>query len=328
LETWEKLQLSTLPGFPLWEKDVHDVLAANLEQLASIFKAYAAASIEGSATEMDMEEFHDFVIEANIITEVYGFDTMSGQFTKANAGSNDDVLEMHEFLTMIVRISFFRANPQYGMRKGDNRKATKNADQKNAEKFGEEVPLPGCLSDMLTNLVLPNARRDTYAAEFLEKVLPMPEVQAALGAQSDALNAFYEMCSAGRDFLELDQWLASLESKLLFSDIVIDGYPVRLTVPLAKAAFFSSAADPHSGLTPEELNTCVCRTAIDKYKLVTPMGQGAKVTGFLANLLGDEDEEDIVLAATGGQALAPPAPKKTEAKAAAPPPEDDEPEDE
>ena len=26
LMTWEMLQLSTLPGFPLWEKDVHDVL--------------------------------------------------------------------------------------------------------------------------------------------------------------------------------------------------------------------------------------------------------------------------------------------------------------
>ena len=52
---------------------------------------------------MDMEEFHDFVIEAGLTTEKYGFDTMSGQFTKANAGSNDDVLEFHEFLTVCAR---------------------------------------------------------------------------------------------------------------------------------------------------------------------------------------------------------------------------------
>ena len=44
------------------------------------------------------------------------------------------------------------------MRKGDDRKKDKNTDQKNADKFGDEVPLPGCLSEMLTSLVLPNAR--------------------------------------------------------------------------------------------------------------------------------------------------------------------------
>jgi len=253
-----------------------------------------------------MEEFHDFVIEANLITDQYGFDTMSGQFTKANAGSNDTVLEFHEFLTMLVRISFFRANPQYGMRLG--------RDQKNADKFGDEVPLPGCLSDMLTNLVLPNARHDTYAQEFAETTLPLPEVQAALGAQLEALSTFYELVSAGRPFLELDQWLEKLESKLLFSDIVVDGYVVRLTEPQAKAAFYASAATPQSGLLPDELPVCVARTACDKYKGVTPMGPGAKVTGFLANLLGDDDEEDVVLAATGGKALSVPAAKAKEAE--------------
>jgi hypothetical protein len=242
---------------------------------------------------------------------------MSGQFTKANAGSNDTVLEFHEFLTMLVRISFFRANPQYGMRKGDDRKVAKNVDQANADKFGDEVPLPGCLSEMLTSLVLPNARHDTYAQEFAEKELPLPEVQAALGAQLEALSTFYEMVSAGRPFLELDQWLDKLESKLLFSDLQIDGYVVRLTVPQAKAAFYASAATPSSGLLPDELPVCVARTACDKYKLVTPMGPGAKVTGFLANLLGDDDEEDVVLAATGGKAIGSEAPKMVSEPAAA-----------
>merc|ERR1719164_153251 len=165
------LQLAALPGFPLWEKDVHDVLAANLDSLQSIFRAYAASSLGGSQNEMDMEEFHDFVIESDLITDSYGFDTMSGQFTKANAGSNDTVLEFHEFLTMLVRISFFRANPQYGMRKADSRKKMANvgANEGNADKFGEEVPLPGCLAAMVAEKVLPNARTDTYAQEFKEK---------------------------------------------------------------------------------------------------------------------------------------------------------------
>jgi hypothetical protein len=235
---------------------------------------------------------------------------MSGQFTKANAGSNDTVLEFHEFLTMLVRISFFRANPQYGMRKGDDRKVAKNVDQANADKFGDEVPLPGCLSEMLTSLVLPNARHDTYAQEFAETTLPLPEVQSALGSQLEQLSTFYEMVSAGKPFLELDQWLGALESKLLFSDLLIDGYVVRLTEPQAKAAFYASAATPASGLLPDELPVCVARTACDKYKQVTPMGPGAKVTGFLQNLLNDDDEEDVVLAATGGTPLTTAAPAK------------------
>jgi len=238
---------------------------------------------------------------------------MSGQFTKANAGSNDTVLELHEFLTMLVRISFFRANPQYGMRKGK--------DQKNADKF-DEVPLPGCLSDMLTKLVLPNARRETHAQEFLEKIWPMSEVSSALDAQKEAIATFYEMVSAGRPFLELSQWFDALAGKLLFSDVTIDGYVVRLTQPQARAAFVASAASPTEGLTPEELPVCIARTACDKYKGVTPMGPGAKVTGFLANLLGEDDEEDVVLAATGGQALAPPPAKKESSQAKAAPEEE------
>ena len=226
---------------------------------------------------------------------------MSGQFTKANAGSNDTVLEFHEFLTMLVRISFFRANPQYGMRKGK--------DQKNAEKF-DDVPLPGCLSEMLTEKVLPNSRTDTYAQEFTETTLPLPEVQAALGGQLEQLSTFYEMVSAGRSHLQLDQWMAALEGKLLFSDLTIDGYVVRLTEPQARAAFVASAAAPTEGLLPDELPVCIARTACDKYKQVTPMGPGAKVTGFLANLLGEEDEEDVVTAVTGGSSNAPPADKE------------------
>ena len=96
LMIWEMLQLSTVHGFPLWEKDVYEILAAKLESLRSIFKAYAAGSVAASAQasgsvganmEMDMEEFHDFVMDANVLTKFYGFDTISGQVNRHPAYS-------------------------------------------------------------------------------------------------------------------------------------------------------------------------------------------------------------------------------------------------
>jgi len=228
---------------------------------------------------------------------------MSGCFTKANAGSNDSVLEIHEFLTMVVSISFYRANPHYGMRKGDSRKTHANvgANEAAADRFGEEVPLPGCLSTMLIEKVLPNARTEEYGKEFQEQILPQSDVQDALSSQAEAISSFYELVSAGRSFLELEQWIGALEGKLLFSNVTIDSYAVRLTEPQARAAFYAAAADPKLGLLPDELAVCIARAGYDKYKGVTPMSAGIKVSGFLGNLFGEDDEEDAVYAATGGK---------------------------
>ena len=43
LQTWSMLLLANLPGFPLCERDIFDVLSANLESLQSIFRAYSSA---------------------------------------------------------------------------------------------------------------------------------------------------------------------------------------------------------------------------------------------------------------------------------------------
>ena len=39
---------------------------------------------------------------------------MAKQYQAANQGSNDAVLELHEFLVFLIRVSFYRANPRYG----------------------------------------------------------------------------------------------------------------------------------------------------------------------------------------------------------------------
>ena len=236
----------------------------------------------------------------------------------------DTVLEFHEFLTMIVRISWYRANPHHGLQKGMDGQRVKQSTAlseaaaerqmgrlradgttSHADEFAdEETPLPGCLTDMLTNFVMPNARNDSYVKDFTDNILPMPDVQSALAGQVDQISTFYEMTSAGKPFLEIDQWLGALEEKLLFSDLTIAGHTVRLTEAQAKAAFYASAATPTSGLLSDELAVCIARTACDKYKHCSVMEPGAKVAGFLRNLLTEYDEEDIVIEATGGAPIA------------------------
>ena len=99
-----------------------------------------------------------------IVSKVYSFDTITLHYQEANksSGAGDRVLELHEFLTMLVRVAFYRANPRAGMlnvkREGDG-----------AERLGvEEVelkPLPGALTRLLAENIMPLARRDN-AAEF------------------------------------------------------------------------------------------------------------------------------------------------------------------
>ena len=54
---------------------------------------------------------------------------------------------LYEFVEVLIRIAFWRANPYHGIHK----LATKL------------VPLPDCLHQMLHEVVLPNAKRDDSA---------------------------------------------------------------------------------------------------------------------------------------------------------------------
>ena len=89
LEVWQRVEIQDIHSFPLWEKEVHDVLQKRFADLKSIFLAYCR-SIGGSgsaedAMEMEMAEFQDFVNECNLVTKEVNFALMTNQFLKANA---------------------------------------------------------------------------------------------------------------------------------------------------------------------------------------------------------------------------------------------------
>ena len=319
-----------------------------LAVLKSIFNAYAASALVGDADSMDMDELRDFVVDTNLEVEGYGWQTMQKQYKEANVGSSDEVLELHEFLVCLVRISFYRANPRYGMRVGASSKqgntgsnlalteghaALKGQGRRGASKgrSGDadadataiDAPLPGCLFDMLNSCVLPLARRDGDQQLFVEEILPSEEVQLAIAECQKELSRWYELTSEGRDYLTLEQWLTALDRMQLLTDVTIQGHRIRLTEPQARSAFFAAAAAAHvhQGLLPSELAACVVRTACDKYKSVDTLSNGMRFTSgdklraFLANLFGTMDEEevlaDVTPAAGGAEGAEGAAPRKT-----------------
>ena len=328
LRVWDQMgSIHKLHGFPLWEKEVHDMLMKNFSELTSIFVAYAASSLEGDADTMDMDEFHDFVIETSLEVEGYGWNTMTAQYKAANLGSNDDVLEIHEFLTSLVRIAFYRANPQFGLHstsrqeetggnlaltsghaalKGQGRRGASDAARKKSSADREsdaatvDKPLPGCLLNLLKMRVLPHARRAGDSQLFRDEILPSAEVQAALDECSAELGTWYELVSQGADYLSLEQWLRAIDSRQLLTDLTIHGHAVRLTEPQARSAFFNAAATPTAGLLPNELAACVVKVACDKYRAIETLSNGMrftngdKVRAFVSNMLGTANEEEAL----------------------------------
>ena len=203
LAVWQRLELSDLHYFPVWEEELHNLLQVHFKEIRLIFLAYCR-SVLGSdsaedATEMEMAEFYDFVSECHLETRQVNFDMMSNQFIKANAVNNAQAREAHhdlrrsagtkrdgkasevgkvkggndgeeaekdaelvlyEFVALLVRIAFQRANPTFG-----------NFGNKRAV-----VPVVEATKSMLEKEVLPRARRDTSAV-FRETVMQELSVQ-------------------------------------------------------------------------------------------------------------------------------------------------------
>ena len=88
----------------------------------------------------------------------------------------DQELVLYEFVEVLVRIAFWRANPYHGIHK----LATKL------------VPLPDCLHQMLHEVVLPNAKRDDSAL-FKERIATDAAIQGALASYEDKLRVWFNV---------------------------------------------------------------------------------------------------------------------------------------
>ena len=124
---------------------------------------------------------------------------------KAAAKREDEMdmeLVLHEFIEVLIRIAFWRANPAFG-----------NYSKKPPTTF---TPLPDCLDSLLHEIILPAAKRDD-SAHFKEHLANDGPMQAVLVSYEEKLRQWFEchaahMKGAHAGFkLQYKQWLDLLK---------------------------------------------------------------------------------------------------------------------
>ena len=229
----------------------------------------------------------------------------------------DQELVLYEFVALLVRISFWRSNPYFGLHK----LATKL------------VPFPDCLQVMLDEVVLPNAKRDDSAL-FRERLESDPKLQAALESYDAKLKKWWDKTTQStflregerkilyqqwQDLLKnrddpgqnlVGNWEVHQESEITGDERCRQIHRCSLSLPQAKMAFMNSQNldqmsagvatndDAMTTLDYTEFKECVARVAIDKYKSVKTMSEADAIKGFCANLLREANEEEVMVRAT------------------------------
>ena len=247
----------------------------------------------------------------------------------------DQECVLYEFVELLVRISFWRANPYHGIHK----LAT------------QLIPLPDCLHYMLHEVVLPNAKKDD-SAEFREKLQGDPHLQAALRSVEPMLRPWFNVHTQSiflrehKRALQFQQWQDLLkrgwgtcapgtagaqvgyspgynvgtwetyqDSEITGDERCRDVHRCALSFPVAKMAFLnsqsldqmtvgqSSNTSDITTLDYAEFEECIARCALEKYKSIVgpttgPMRQPQMIIAFVNNLLGIEVTEESMNTAT------------------------------
>ena len=174
VSTWGKMDLGHVYGFPLWEKEVFQLLHSSDAELLSIFTHYAKSGTAGSssatlAMTMQQTELVDLALDVGLATQAFPMVRVQNIFERADQNDDkrkaaDNGLAYHEFLEAVVMLAFHRANPKFGQ-VGFERAA--------------EAPLPDCLEQLLTKQLLKRAKQDTLSKtkKMVEKEL---DVQLAI----------------------------------------------------------------------------------------------------------------------------------------------------
>merc|ERR1719230_18137 len=167
----------------------------------------------------------------------------------------DQELVLYEFLNMLVRIAFWRANPSFGLWVDKDKDGKKDKE--------EAVPVPLALSNMLNDIILPRAKRENSAA-FRNKEMQDPKLLTVLETYKLKLKEWYDKKVADdsdqkrgmatvSDKLGFEEWLRVIDRQDIVGEWEIEqmseitgdestrgNIKMRLSIPTCKNAFMDS----------------------------------------------------------------------------------------
>ena len=205
--TWDKMSLSHIYGFPVWEDKAFALVQKYFSELVSIFSEYSKSGSAGSgsakaAMTMQSTELTNLSLDCELATDAFPMSRINLIFMRADqvdstlvasksdarvkegkgAEGGDKGLELHEFLECLMFLAFSRQNPEFG-----------NLD---LGQIGQQVepdsPMPGCFEDVLTKNILQKARRDKLA-KVRKMVDKDPEVALVKKKRYAALREQFEI---------------------------------------------------------------------------------------------------------------------------------------
>jgi len=322
LETWSKMDLSHVFGFPTWEKEVYVLLEGSLKELRSIFHQYSKMGSAGSssahaAETMQQSELINLALDCGIASEAFPMARVINIFERAdqvddtlsqskadmrvvkgqNAKGGDGNLELHEFLELCVMLAFARANPKFG-------------EIGHTDAAAVASPLPGCLDALLKKSLLQNAKRDAVAG-VKAQINENPDVQVALWSYKAALlKQWKSILGAQSGVLSMDAFLDDLFDRGIIRDqmvaptsaVVGAALPeVHLNLSLldAKGAFVTAQkadetqrfdGSAKSTIDYDEWIVALALCGHIKFEEVGPMSLAQRVSGLMANYLCEKDE--------------------------------------
>ena len=358
LKLWPQVRLAQLPGYPYWERQVFRALSENLGVLLRVFGFYAkmtllrvltsgplsqrgAAKGAGASAHtlvMGKMEWLGFVKECKLFSKKLGNERTLRQL--ATTGSGAAFATFPEFLAAVVKLSFWRANPQ--LDEGDSEEIEA------ARREFRVRGLPDCFINALQNHILPLAQRDS-SQRFRARLAQDEGVQTLMRDYKDQLqDTFLQLTASSGDGTTLDcptalAWLETCGAlghaavrapqpatadptrpgKTVPSVLSVDSATDAFVEALPAVACLSADVLGTEGDAAAQQLTSLrhfqewlARCGEIKYGGVGHVFLADRTAGILQNVFERRSTEDVIL-----EFMMPSAPERFDAKSWVPPPE-------